>query len=111
MPKVFDKQAVLNRLNEYIDNHRDPLLREFCIDRNNPCEDTLYEWAKDKNSGFSEAIKRLVNKQECFLVRADGINPVMAIFRLKQPQHGYKDKQDISIDGNITQTIKPVLLD
>ena len=108
MPKVFDKQLILDKFYDYIDNTPDPQLKEFCLDRSYPCEDTLYEWAKDKQSGFSEAIKSLVDKQQVYLTRQ---NTSMAIFRLKQPQHGYKDKTDIQLDANITQTIKPILDD
>ena len=61
--------------------------------------------------GFSVTVKRLLDKQELFLARAKDINPVMAIFRLKQPVFGYKDKQDIQLDATVTQTIKPIIQD
>lgn len=107
---MYDKQIILERLNKYIESVPDPMIQEFCIDRDNPSRDTIQEWCKtDKD--FSVTVKRLLDKQELFLARAKDINPVMAIFRLKQPVFGYKDKQDVTIDGNITQTIKPILLD
>ena len=43
------------------------------------------------------------DKQEMFLIRAKDVNPIMAIFRLKQPSFGYKDKQEI--DTTITSKV------
>ena len=115
MPKIFNKQEVLDRLNSYIDSIPDPMLQEFCIDRDNPTRETINTWInddKDKYSNlFSDAVKRLLAKQEIFLTRAKDINPVMAIFRLKQPVFGYRDKQDVAIDATVTQTIKPIIQD
>ena len=112
---MYDKQVIKDRLIDYFNNTPDPNLLEFCSDLNNPHRDTLYEWSNDKDIDkiykFSDILKRIHDKQEMFLIRANGINPVMAIFRLKQPSFGYKDKQDIAIDANVTQTIKPILLD
>lgn len=61
---------------------------------------------------FSNLIKLAIEKQEAFLLSAAGIgryNPTLAIFRLKQPQHGYTDK----IDADLTSggdKIQPVLV-
>lgn len=100
MPKVFDKELIKQRLVEYIDSIPDPNLPEFCsmLD-DNPHRDTLYEWSNDeevnKIYGFRHLLKRLHEKQESFLIRAKDVNPIMAIFRLKQPSFGYTDKQVI----------------
>ena len=112
---MYDKQIIKDRLVSYINNTPDPNLLEFCSDFNNPHRDTIYEWSTDKEIDkiykFSDILKRLHDKQEMFLIRANGVNPVMAIFRLKQPSFGYKDKQEVALDANVTQVIKPILLD
>ena len=112
---MYDKQVIKDRLIDYYINTPDPSLLEFCLDMDNPTRETLYEWSNDKEIdkvfGFSDILKKIHDKQELFLSRANGINPVMAIFRLKQPSFGYKDKQDIQLDANITQTIKPIIQD
>lgn len=105
---MFDRELILIKLHEYIDMTDDPQIKEFCLDRSNPCDDTLVEWGKEIDSGFSAAIKRLIAKQEVYLSRQTS---VMAIFRLKQPQHGYKDKTEQDINATFTQIIHPVLLD
>lgn len=58
---------------------------------------------------FSDLVKRAVDKQEAYLLTNSGEAPVMRIFRLKQPQHGYRDKveQDITSGGN---ALSPVLV-
>lgn len=102
----YDRDSIISALNDYIDNTDDPMLQEFCSQSSSmPCRDTIYEWAKE-NKFLSDTLKRLQTKQECFLARAKDINPVMAIFRLKQPQHGYTDKQEVKHDVNSTIVVK-----
>ena len=108
MPKVFDKDLIKQRLIDYIDSVPDPNLPEFCSMYNdNPHRDTLYDWSNneeiEKNYGFRHLLKRLHDKQESFLIRAKDVNPIMAIFRLKQPSFGYKDKQEI--DTTVTSKV------
>jgi hypothetical protein len=102
MPKIYDKDKIHEQLEQFIEDNEDPTIPGFCCKKDMPCKDTLYEWCKE-DSRFSDSIKRLVGKQEAFLIRAKDINPIMAIFRLKQPQHGYTDKQQI--DTNVTQRV------
>ena len=69
--------------------------------------ESLFRQMESSADGLSnqEAKKRLLRKQELFLIKegaANRINPTMAIFRLKQPVFGYTDKQDIKIDANVT---------
>lgn len=55
---------------------------------------------------LKELVNRAILKQEAFLIRQFD-KPTMAIFRLKQPQHGYTDRQDInSTNVNINVDIK-----
>lgn len=100
-PVVYNADDLADRLNKYIDDNSDPILPEFCSIRDNPSKDTLYRLAKE-NSSLSDALKRLVIKQEAYLLRCEN-KPIMAIFRLKQPQHGYKDKQEI--DTTVTSKV------
>jgi hypothetical protein len=62
-------------------------------------DDNINDWEE-----FSRLRKRAVKKQEAFLLQAGGtgkFHPTMAIFRLKQPVHGYKDRfeQDVTSAG------------
>ena len=111
MPKVFDKQLIRDRLIDYMMSTPDPNLLEFCSDFDNPTRETLYQWSNDaeidKTFGFSDILKRMHDKQEMFLIRAKDVNPIMAIFRLKQPSFGYKDKQEI----DTTVTTKVITVD
>ena len=106
---MYDKQIVKDRLVDYYINTPDPSLLEFCLDLDSPTRETLYEWSKDKDIdgvyGFSDILKKIHDKQELFLTRAKDINPIMAIFRLKQPSFGYKDKQDIDVSTTVSYQI------
>ncbi len=47
---------------------------------------------------FSELRKKAIEKQEAYLASGatkNELNATMSVFRLKQPQHGYTDKQEI----------------
>lgn len=73
----------------------DPVASQYFLTRNN-----LNDWDE-----FSTLQKYCIEKQEAYLLQAGGTgryNPTMAIFRLKQPQHGYKDhiNTDITTGGD-----------
>lgn len=58
-------------------------------------KDNIYDWEE-----FSELRSYAVLKQEAYLLQASGTgryNPTVGIFRLKQPQHGYKDRMDTDL--------------
>lgn len=62
-------------------------------------DDNINDWEE-----FTRLRKRAVKKQEAYLVKQGTkgrINQVMAIFRLKQPQHGYSDKQEFEHSGEV----------
>jgi hypothetical protein len=108
MPKIYDKDEEFAKLERYIDESDDPRLTKFCTDRGNPCIDTLMEWAKE-DIRFSLSIKRAIRKQEDYLLNVTSkYNPILAIFRLKQPQHGYTDKQQI--DHQVTSRVIDIQL-
>jgi len=103
-PKLTDEQKleVYKALEQYIQDNADPTLPGFETENEvalqyNVNDSNLYDWPE-----FSGLIKRCVRKQEAYLLKQGGAgkyNPTIAIFRLKQPQHGYTDKQerDISV--------------
>lgn len=88
---------IVNDFEEYIDHTDDPIIVGFCA------EYKKYRVNKDYISDhdeFTELRKSAIEKQEAYLVRnatRNKINPTVAIFRLKQPQHGYKDRVDSDI--------------
>lgn len=105
-PKLTPEQReeVYIALEDYILRTDDPIIPEFVSENEvalqyNVTRDNLNDWGE-----FSTLIKRAVTKQESYLIKKGGAgkyNPTIAIFRLKQPQHGYKDKfeTDITSDG------------
>jgi hypothetical protein len=101
----YDPLELTEQLYKYIDETDDPQLAEFCLPRTMPVESTIYRLA-ETCSELSEAIKRLVKKQEIYLSRCGNGNmhPTICVFRLKQPQHGYTDKQQI--DANVSGTLE-----
>lgn len=76
-------------LSNYIDNTVDPNMAGFIS------QYKTYSVNKEYLShNFSDIINRSITKQEAFLLKQFD-KPTMAIFRLKQPIHGYTDRQDI----------------
>lgn len=58
---------------------------------------------------FSELRKRAIEKQEAYLlegVTKNKLNATMGIFRLKQPQHGFTDRQQQDIK---VEQVTPIL--
>jgi hypothetical protein len=102
-PKLTDEQReeVYTAFDEYIRNEPDPTVVHFVSSdetamQYNVSRDNINDWEE-----FSTLQKKAIQKQEAYLLRNGGrgvYNPTMAIFRLKQPQHGYKDR----IDSDIT---------
>jgi hypothetical protein len=94
------KSEVFDAFCEYIVNTPDPTVSRFVSNeticfRYNILDHDIYHWP-----AFSQLIKRAIKKQEAYLLEQGGAgkyNPTLAIFRLKQPQHGYKDRVDTDI--------------
>lgn len=113
-PKLTEEQRkeVYEALEQYIKRTPDPTIVGFVSWDEVPLkydvtDDNINDWEE-----FSRLRKRAVKKQEAYLLQAAGtgrFNPTFAIFRLKQPVHGYKDRveQDITSGGN---AIAPVLV-
>lgn len=61
---------------------------------------------------FSTLRKKAIEKQEGYLLKGatqNKLNPTFSLFRLKQPQHGYKDRVDTDITTQ-GDKIAPILV-
>jgi hypothetical protein len=117
-PKLTPQQRkeVLTAFRAYIERTPDPTVVGFCA--NEPIcfkylitRDDINNWKE-----FYTLQKYCIAKQESFLLMAGGAgryNPTLAIFRLKQPQHGYKDRteQDITSGGDKLQPVMVQFID
>lgn len=90
-------QEIVKDFEVYISEKEDPTIVGFTSSY------TKYAVNKDyisDHSEFSELRKRAIEKQEAYLISGatkNKLNPTVSIFRLKQPQHGYSDKQQQDI--------------
>lgn len=99
MSKVTSEelQEVVDALDAYINITPDPTIVGFCAwdpvaIKYRVNKDNVHDWPECR-----ELQKRALQKQEAYLLEGatrNRINPIMAIFRLKQPQHGYTDRVD-----------------
>ena len=95
-PPKYNADDLAVQLREYIDKSDDPMIDEFCL-FNGVSKDTVYRLEKN-NENLSDSIKYCHTKQHIRTVRAieNGlINPTFGIFKLKQRQYGWTDKQEI----------------
>lgn len=93
-------------LHNYILENDDPTIVGFTSSYNkfNVNKDYIHD-----HEEFSDLTKRAVEKQEQYLLKNGGsnkYNPTIAIFRLKQPQHGYTDRSQVD---NTVYLPKPIL--
>jgi hypothetical protein len=103
-PKIYDAEEVAVKLDEYTDSMDYPLITEFCLDKENPSKVHLYEMSVSCEA-LSNSIKRCCAKQENYVERQVAIgkfNPIFAIFKLKQPAFGWKDKVEQEIKTEMT---------
>lgn len=99
---------IVEDLDNYIKGNADPTIVGFTSGY------TKYSINKDYISDhqeFSELRKKAIEKQENYLLYGatlNKLNPTVSIFRLKQPQHGYTDRQDIKqeISGQLDTGIQ-----
>lgn len=92
------RNELLEKFHTYIDKNHNPTLAGFCMERDRPNKDTLYEWAKS-DWRYGEAIDRAIMKVEWYRLSGYSGNPSVDIFILKQPSHGYTDKQEFAHTG------------
>lgn len=110
-PKLTDeaRAEVLEAFRLYIQREPDPTVVGFCAWDPVPNEyfvtrDNINDWEE-----FSTLQKKAIEKQEAYLSKGavtGQLNATFAIFRLKQPQHGWSDKQEI--DAKV-QTLTPIM--
>lgn len=104
-PKLtaMQKTEVYQAFLDYIHKEDDPTVPEFVSVNDIAIQyDVTRENLKDWQE-FSPLIKRCIIKQESYLLKFAGAgkyNPTIAIFRLKQPQHGYRDHINTDLTTN-----------
>lgn len=106
-PKKLDEyaiQEIVEALDQFVIDKDDPTLPLFVATnaiaiKYNVFREDLFDY--DVYPQFRNSVKRAVNKQEAHLLTM-AKTPILAIFRLKQPQHGYKDKVDVEIDQSVS---------
>lgn len=115
-PRKYNPQQlaeIAKDLEDYIEATEDPILSAFVANykKYDVLDDYVYEAPE-----FAVLKKRALKKQEGFLLKKAGsgdYNASLAIFRLKQPQHGYKDKFEQAVDvtskGEQVATVDPAL--
>lgn len=113
-PKLNEEERaeVLEAFRLYIERTPDPTIVGFCA-----WDPVAFKYLINKQNikdwqEFSTLVKIAVSKQEAYLLQAAGTgryNPTLAIFRLKQPQHGYTDKMETDITSG-GDKIQPVLV-
>lgn len=102
-------QEIVKDFSDYIDRSPDSTIVGFTSGY------TKYNINKDYISDheeFSELRRRAIEKQEHYLLygaTAGRLNASVSIFRLKQPQHGYKDRLDSDITS-MGEKIDPVVI-
>ncbi len=106
-----EKEVVIAAFREYILTEQDPTVVGFVANDStaiqyNVTRDNINDW-----QGFTTLKKWAIAKQEAFLLKQDKSS--MAIFRLKQPQHGYKDKieqvVDVTSNGETVGAVDPAI--
>lgn len=111
-PQIYTPEQIkeiVKDFEQFIDDNVDPRITKFCV------EYKKYRVNKDYISDheeFSELRKRAIQKQEDYLLEGavtNKLNPMFSLFRLKQPQHGYKDRTETEHSGTIS--IEKVELD
>lgn len=83
---------------KYVDIYPDPTIVGFTASdkvalKYRVNKDNITDWAE-----FSELRRRAIEKQEHYLLYGatrGQLNASVSIFRLKQPQHGFSDRQEI----------------
>ncbi len=101
-PNKYNPDDLAEQLNVFIDSVDDPQLARFCLDRDKPSREHLWELAKE-NSKLSNAITRAKTKCELYLCSPDcKIHPKIAGIRLAT-NHNMVERQQIdnTVSGSI----------
>jgi hypothetical protein len=95
-------------LDSYIRETDDPTISWFVSHYDK--YDVVDQYIFDREE-FSGLVKRAIKKQEAYLLRGatkNELNSTFSLFRLKQPQHGYKDRTETDITSK-GKAIVPIL--
>lgn len=113
-PKVTSeqRQEVYEAFEAYIRDTDDPTIVGFAAYNDvalkyNVTDDNIGDW-----DDFSGLRKRATKKQEAYLIAGgtmNKLNPTFAIFRLKQPQHGWTDRIQTDHTSNGKDIALPIL--
>lgn len=96
-PRTIDPELIAANMRAYVESRDFPIMAEF-LTLHKYNKDTVHRLGKECES-LTDTIKELHSKAEAYLVResiAGNIPAVPAIFMLKQRQHGYTDKQEVT---------------
>ena len=97
---------ICDEIDKYTDQNDLPILAEFCY-THDIRKQRLYDYA-----GFSDAIKRLIEKKESQVEKLglfNVVNSTMAIFSLKQIGWSDKPKEQIAEENKFAEQIKKAL--
>ena len=97
-PRIYNAEDINKALTDYIDNTEQPFIQEFCL--NSQIDYDTLDRYKTESQEISQSIKKLLAKQELYIVKnasTNTINPIFSMFRLKQKCFGWTDKQDIAV--------------
>jgi len=105
---LVEIKRIYDDFSEFIESRDDPTVVGFSSTYSLDGKFVDRDYLQSRNE-FSALVKQAIQKQEAFLLQQYK-NPAMAIFRLKQPQHGYTDKReveqknlnlDVKVDGEL----------
>lgn len=97
---------IVKDLEAYIESNEDPTIVGFTSTYKKYPVNKQYVTDREE---FSDLVKRAIEKQESYLLRHSEEAPVIRIFRLKQPQHGYRDKSETDITSG-GEKIQPLMV-
>lgn len=98
-PIVLDYALIVEQFNKYIQDTDYPIIKEFCVLHGYSYG--YLEELKLRIPEIAETIKRCLSKAEVYLEKNalhNKVNPVFAMFRLKQPCFAWTDRQDIHVN-------------
>ncbi|MFI3228200.1 MAG: hypothetical protein R3Y09_12465 [Clostridia bacterium] len=102
----YDIETMCNKIEEYLQITKKsvPILKECCL-INNWSYDYVIE-LKEKNDILSQSVKRIYDQAEVNYEKMavlGKVAPAWAIFKLKQPVHGWTDKYQVQNDVAINK--------
>jgi hypothetical protein len=105
-PKFNDEEIaeIYQDFSDYIKRTADPTVVGFTAYYEK--HDIRRTYLTDR-AEFSDLVKKAVEKQEAYVVAGaiqNKLNSTFAIFRLKQPQHGWRDQSQLETTGEVKHT-------